>query len=243
MITPAESQDARVRIANTLPPGDAATAKALWLVAGGVLSIWALHNGLLLPWEMRSFEAAKSEPALVVVRALVWMLPVVLYLHGHDPRPRLVALGVSSRINRRGAAWAALGAFAYLCLAGVLVHAGAPPGNRPSMVAALARVEILYMLLKCALEELLLRGFLLGQLVRFTSSLRAQASVALLFALMHLPGWIAMEGFQEWMPPSLISLIVLGAVLGGVTRASNSILPAIAVHFAANVVQELLGGG
>jgi membrane protease YdiL (CAAX protease family) len=96
---------------------------------------------------------------------------------------------------------------------------------------------------KCTLEELLLRGFLLGQLVRFTSSLRAQAAVAVLFALMHVPGWLAMEGFQDWMPPSLLSLLVLGALLGGATRASNSILPAIALHFCANLVQESFGGG
>lgn len=54
----------------------------------------------------------------------------------------------------------------------------------------------------CAFEELLLRGFLLGPLVPFTSPLRAQASVAVLFALMHVPGWTALRGLQEWMPPS-----------------------------------------
>lgn len=243
MAAPAEPQIADSARASAAPPGDAAAAKALWIVAGGVLSVWALHNALLLPWEVRSFDAAPREPALVLLRAVVWMLPIVLYLNRHDQRPRLIALGVSNRIKWRGAAWSALVSMVYLCLVSWLVHASSPPGNRPSVMATLARVEILYMLLKCTLEELLLRGFLLGQLVRFTSSLRAQAVVAVLFALMHVPGWIALEGFQEWMPPSLISLMVLGAMLGGVTRASNSILPAIALHFAANLVQELFGGG
>jgi membrane protease YdiL (CAAX protease family) len=208
-----------------------------------VLSVWALHNALLLPWENHRFDEAVREPALLALRAVVWMLPVVLYLNRHEPRPQLVALAVRSRINRRGLALSALGAAVYLCLICLLVQSTAAPGDRPSVLGALGRVQTFYMLLKCTLEELLLRGFLLGQLVRFTSSLRAQALVASLFGLMHLPGWLALEGPQIWVLPSLISLMVLGAVLGGVARASNSILPAIVVHFAANMVQELLGGG
>lgn len=98
------------------------------------------------------------------------------------------------------------------------------------------------MLLKAALEELLMRGFLLGQLVRFTSSFRAQAATAVLFTLMHIPSWVAVEHMGIELLPSTIAVLVLGLVLGAVARASNNVVPAIVLHFANNLVAEVLGG-
>jgi membrane protease YdiL (CAAX protease family) len=124
----------------------------------------------------------------------------------------------------------------------MLVTSAIPSGNTPSLFATLARVSVLSSLMASVLEELLMRGFLLGQLMRFTTSLRAQASVAILFALMHLPGWIALEGVSIDLVVSTLMIMVLGAVLGAVARASNSILPAIALHCANNFLGEWLGG-
>jgi membrane protease YdiL (CAAX protease family) len=237
------SQRERVaRAHDAVPGGDPAAARCFWIVSGGVLIFWAGHNALLLPWELRNIDVAVREPALILVRAVFWMVPILLYLRWHDPRARLVALGVTSPVNRRGLARSALSALVYLSLVALLVRATSPPGKMPGVFATFAQLQVLYMLLVVALEELLMRGFLLGQLVRFTTSFRAQACVAVLFALMHLPAWLALQGATIDLLPSMISLTVLGAVLGGVARASNSILPAIALHFANNMLAKLLGG-
>jgi membrane protease YdiL (CAAX protease family) len=226
-----------------IPGGERGIVRPFTLVAVGVLTIWTAHNALLLPWEVRNIDDGVREPLLVLVRAMVWMLPVVFYLRRYDPRPRLVALGVTSPINRRGLAWSALGALVYLSLVTLLVTSNAPPRDTPSPFATLAQITVLSSMLACVLEELLMRGFLLGQLVRFTTSFRAQATVAVLFGLVHLPGWIALDGVSINLLPSTIMIMLLGAVLGGITRASNSILPAIVVHCANNFLGDWLGGG
>jgi membrane protease YdiL (CAAX protease family) len=131
----------------------------------------------------------------------------------------------------------------YLVAIGALVRATSEPLDEDAASVVLAPLHLLYMALKAALEELLMRGFLLGQLSRCMRSARAQACVALLFALMHWPAWIAFQGMGLGLLPSTIVTLLLGTVLGFVARASNSILPATGVHFANNLLGELLGGG
>lgn len=213
--------------------------RRLLLVTVLALLPWALHNGWLLPWELRHFSAPSREPALLVLRALLWFLPVAVYLRRHDPRPRFVALGLC-RPSLRGLLFGMLPALAYLALVVALQLAMSP--SRAVTPSALLRPHSGYMLALAALEELLLRGFLLGQLLRFTSSLRAQTIVAVLYAAMHLPGWIALEGVGVSLVPQTLSVLLLGVVLGVLTRASRSILPAIVVHFVNNALAELLGG-
>lgn len=224
-----------------IPRANRATRARFLAVAGGVLVAWGLHNGFLLPWELRNVDAAVREPSLVAMRALVWMLPALWYLRRHDPRSSQLALGLTSRMRWRGLALGALIATTYLALVSLLVRATAAPREPLEAGAALLRLGTLYLLLNAALEELFVRGFVLGQLVRFTSSFRAQACTALLFGLVHLPAWIGVDGVHIGLIPSFFMVTLLGAVLGGVARLSNSILPAIAVHFANNLLAELLG--
>jgi membrane protease YdiL (CAAX protease family) len=231
--------------ANAQPRADRAAARAFWLVSGGVLAFWAAHNALLLPWEERELGPAVREPAQIALRAVLWITPAVLYLRRHDPRPLLVALGVTSRVARRGLAQSAVAVAIYFALIFMLLRA--TNADASAAWVALERLsgaplQLVYMVLRAALEELLMRGFLLGQLVRLTSSVRAQVVVAVLFALMHVPAWIAMQGLDIGLVPSLIAVLVLGAVLGAVARASNNIAPAIVVHWANNLLGELMGG-
>lgn len=226
-----------------LPDDDRAARHALWLVGGGVLSVWAAHNALLLPWEVQHVDEAVREPVLVLLRALTWMVPALLYLRRHDRRRPLEALGVTAPVNPRGLAMAAVGAVIYLALIVALMRATRPPEAGPADWGALAPLTVLYIALKAALEELFMRGFLLGQLVRFTTSFRAQACVAVLFALMHLPNWIAVQHMStEQLLPSLIAVLVLGIVLGAVARASNNIVPSIVLHFVNNLIGDVMGG-
>lgn len=224
------------------PPADRAAARALRLTVGGVLLVWAAHNGFLLPWETRNIDPAALEPALIALRAVTWLLPTALFLRRHDPRPLLVAFGVTTRLKLRGLAWSLLVTAVYLALIALLMRATTPPADEGALLATLAPLNLVYMLLKAALEELLMRGFLLGQLLRFMRSSRAQIVVAVLFALMHWPAWLAFQGIGIGLLPSTIVALALGTVLGIVARASNNIVPAAGVHFANNLLGELLGG-
>jgi membrane protease YdiL (CAAX protease family) len=222
---------------------DRAARRALWLFAGGVLLVWALHNALLYRWEERHIEAALAEPLRLALRAATWMLPIVFYLRRHDPRPALEALGVTARVSSSGLVKSALIAAVYLSLIGLLLHATAPPESGLGVWGAIARPHFFYLVVHCALEELLMRGCLLGQLERFTSSFRAQAYTAGLFALMHLPTWIVVDGMGIELLPSTIAALLLGVVLGAVARASNNIIPAIVLHVVNNLIAEVMGNG
>jgi membrane protease YdiL (CAAX protease family) len=221
---------------------DRAGANRLWLLTFAILVVWGLHNALLLPWEMEHLQAGVREPLLLLLRALAWMVPATIYLRRHDPRPLLEALGITSPISWRGLARTAPLIGAWLGVAAFLASASAEPGSTGrSLAGTLLPPRALAMLLGAGLEELLLRGFLLRQLLRRKGGLRAQLPVAALFAVMHLPGWIALGGLHAGLAVSALVLFVLGLVLGIVTRTTGSTLPAIAVHFANNVLAEWLG--
>ena len=226
--------------AGDTPPPDRATAIRFLVLSGGILAVWCLHNGFLLPWEVQTIDAPVREPLLLLMRVAVWMLPALLFLRRHDPRPTLVALGVTSRPSWRGLGASAVIAVSYLLLVALLLRATTKPGQRPDAWATLLSLATLHTLLGAVLEEIFVRGFLLGQLVRFTSSARAQVTVVLVFGLVHLPAWLAFDGIDVGLLPSLVMVMVLGAVLGSVTRLSNGIWPAIIIHFANNMLASLL---
>lgn len=225
------------------PAGDRAARRALWLFAGGVLLVWSLHNALLYAWEERHIDAALAEPLRLALRAVTWMLPIAVYLRRHDPRPALEALGVTARPSSRGLVKSALISAVYLSSISLLLNATAPPESAQDVWGAIARPHFFYLVVHCALEELLMRGFLLGQLVRFTSSFRAQVCTAGLFALMHLPSWIFVDGLGIELLPSTIFVLLLGVVLGAVARTSNNIIPATVLHVVNNVLAEVMGAG
>lgn len=200
----AASRGDGLRLRSSVPPG-------FWVVSGGILIVWAAHNALALPWEVHHIDADVREPVLVLLRGVLWMVPVASYQRRYESRPRLVALGVTSPIDGRGFSASLVGAVTYMALVGMLVTATAAPGDRPKLLATLVQLPVLCSMLSAVLEELLMRGFLLRQLVRFTSSFRAQACVAVLFGLMHLPAWIALEGVSLDLLASTMMITVLGA--------------------------------
>jgi membrane protease YdiL (CAAX protease family) len=212
-----------------------AAGRALLAVTAGVLLAWSLHNVLLQRWEALHVPAAVREPALVLLRALVWLVPAILYLARFDPRPRGIALGITPLADRRGLARGVTVAAVYLVLVAALSYATAPhQGDAGRFGAWMFSLPALWMVLVSVLEELLWRGFLLGQLVRFLGARQAQLLVAGLFAAMHLPGWVTAGGLQAGFIPMVVMLFVLGLVLGAVTRASGSIYLAVLVHVAHN---------
>jgi membrane protease YdiL (CAAX protease family) len=213
--------------------------RALLAVTGGVSLAWALHNGLLLPWEIRHVGPEVREPALVALRILVWIVPVLAYLSRFDPRPRGVALGLAGRLQPRGLVLGALVGAGYLTLVGVLLSATGEPSPGARVFAAwLVSLPALYAFLQVVIEEVFCRGFLLGQLVRHISSRRAQLVTALFFAAMHLPAWIAEGGIRVGLIPSAVMVFALGLVLGFATRAGGTIHLAIVIHLANNLLAQ-----
>jgi len=229
-------------IASPRPPAIAARG-TLALVTAGVLVVWALHNAFAAPWEAAHVDRAAREPALLALRVLAWLAPIAAYLARFDPRPRLVAFGISGHVDRRGLLRGSIAGAAFLATVGGLASASSPRAEPGAFVGWLASPFALYMVVLVVFEELLWRGFLLGQLVRHVSSRRAQWIVAALFAGMHLPGWIAQGGLHPGLAPMTIVLLVLGLVLGYAARASGTIALPIVLHVANNVIAQWFNPG
>src|SRR5262249_42729090 len=151
------------------------------------------------------------------------------------------------RVATRRLAWPVTAAIGYLALAALLARASAPDGAAAPSLASLGRVvaslDGVWMLAGCVLEEMLMRGFLLRQLLRRWSGAPAVLVVAGVFAAMPLPAWIGAGGLSVGVAVSFAVLFILGLVLGALTLRSESLWPAIAVHFVNNVLAGWLGAG
>lgn len=228
-------------------PLEGAAWRAFLLTADLVLATWIVHNAFLLSWEDTHLTAAQREPARLALRVLVWCLPAAAYLSRHDPRPIGNAWGLTSPVDFLRLLRQAPVAIGYLALAALLARASAPDTAAEPSFASLMRVvasiDGLRLLVGVVLEELLMRGFLLRQLLRRWSGGPAVLVVALLFAAMHLPAWIAMGGISMGVAVSFVVLFVMGLVLGALTWTSGSLWPAIVVHFINNVLAGWLAAG
>jgi len=227
------------------PPIDAASWRALAWTVAAIGVAWSLHNAMLLRWEAAHLPVAAREPIGLLLRAIVWLVPAAFYLRRHDPRPLPIAWGVTSAIDAAGLRRCALPMAAYLIAAAILASASAPADTTPSLhrlASVVLSAHGLMLFVGVALEELLLRGFLLRQMLRRLSARASVLGTAALFALFHLPGWIAQGGLGVGVFISAGVIFVLGLVLGGVTVASRSLWPAIAVHGINNVLADWLGG-
>ncbi|MEZ4238124.1 MAG: CPBP family glutamic-type intramembrane protease [Myxococcota bacterium] len=194
--------------------------RAFGWVAGGTLAVWAVHNAWLGPIEAR---AGVPEPLLLALRAVVWLGPALGYLRRCDPRPLGEALAVTTRPSPGGTAAAlALGA-------AWVATIGAATGAAPQLH------DVGWRLVGVLLEELLMRGFLFGQLARWIRG-RAALATAALFAAMHVPGWLADGLAPEALVPSVVVVGILGLVLGFGRHWSRSIWPGVLVHLANNLL-------
>ena len=77
-------------------------------------------------------------------------------------------------------------------------------------------------------EEMLFRGFLQGILENSTDITRAVLVTSFLFAVVHLWPWM------------MVQILIVGVLLGVMVWKSNSIIPAIIVHFIFNSASLLI---
>ena len=201
-------------------------AFAITTLAGG---IWA---GLLVT-NLRTTPAVPwSVPAMALLLWLAWN-----YLGGKGwPRSTSEARRHYLRANPnpvRVYLWASIaGGLAVIALAGywiALFQLVKIPPNALSDVSAYPRFTVGLMILMGSLvaplmEEAGFRGYFQGALERQLSGPLAIAISSLIFALAHGPT-------QGFLWPKLLFYFLVGIVFGATAYFTNSILPAIPVHF------------
>jgi membrane protease YdiL (CAAX protease family) len=188
-----------------------ATPRVLERIAGGRLSFDA---------EVLGADLVYLAGTLAIAAVAVRRLP-------ERWRPRLRLLGAGPR----ALAVAVLGVAAVVGIA--LALPAEPLGRLGIPVAALRRDLPLLgpaYVLQAATQELQFRGLLLGALERTMRPAAANIAQALLFGLAHIA--VLYEGPAAALVPITV---VLGLVLGALTRWTGSLWPAIAIHSALEI--------
>ena len=172
------------------------------------------------------------------MKAIVWVLPVLLYI-------RLVERASITRFlefghTRRGVCWGcALGA---ALIAVTLLGKTLPSGTSlrvPSLSLALLNTVVVAPLV----EEITLRGFVLKRLeLSGRSFWIANVLTTLVFVAMHVPGWLfqgrltPMASFAQRTAP----LTMMSLLFGWSKKRSESLYSAIAAHVVNNFYSALL---
>jgi len=157
----------------------------------------------------------------VVVRALVWVLPVFIYLryvNGVSPTKYL-----KLREHWRGGLLAALVFSIFNFLFFVAQH-GLPQFHTGGITwnSVLSTTFLIGFI-----EEVPYRGFIFQQLNEWFSFSEAAVISSLLFVTIHLPGWLSLHLFRT---QSVIFIFVFGMLMVALLRYSKSLWAPIVSH-------------
>ncbi len=174
------------------------------------------------------------------LRAVIFVGPVLLYLRYVEKAraTRFLRLVAPSRealtyLPVAGAAFVAW----YLLLDELIGDRG---------MAGVAFVTVLFTVVSptTLIEEVYFRGFLLNKFWQATGFWKANAASSALFALIHIPGWFALDRFATPLQLAVdaLGIFVFGLVFGWAMKKTGSLWPAYLLHALNNLlVVAILG--
>jgi len=178
-------------------------------------------------------EGSFAEAAAVIgVRLLIWLAPVLLMLTQNDRVAPLRALGLVEHWPRGVLVGAAL---AILLFTASWMRFGwptAPYLTWNSLLGASIGVGFF--------EEIPFRGYILQKLATRMNFWLANALASLLFVGIHLPGWLSLHLFS-W--PLAANIFVFSFIMGILFRITRSLLSCIIAHDGNDFVSFVLFHG
>jgi uncharacterized protein len=215
-----------------------------WLFLIAFFAAWSLratwfysHVDLVVPdgpWRLVISKGLKFA---------LWVLPAAVYVLWHDRQNPLVVMKAGTRLDRDGVL-VGVGACAVYC-AGILLfarfifHQTLAPLLQSSPASVFVALTGIF--LTPVFEEWLFRGFVLTRLGENMPFWPANLLQALLFTLIHWPNWLWVGGFHWSLLTTSASILLLGLFFGWLTRRTNSIWPAVVMHFLNNFLAVFLG--
>jgi membrane protease YdiL (CAAX protease family) len=177
------------------------------------------------------------------IKFVLWVLPAVVYILWHDRQNPLLTMKITTRIAPSGLLIGVLlSALYFACIllyAYLISHQTLASLLRASTATLLGTLP--GVLFSPLYEELFFRGLVLPTL---NASLRfwpANLLQAVLFTAIHWPNWLWLGGFHASLLITSVSILLLGLFFGWLTRRTNSIWPAVAMHMLNNFLAAFLG--
>jgi membrane protease YdiL (CAAX protease family) len=196
---------------------------ASWLA--GLLVAWTAT------WSLYQYRFAARLPLgswssfwwWTAAKGIVWILPPLWILSREGQAPAR-ATGLDTA---RGLGWGALLALPYLALQVGWSASRQHWPNAPRFAAAAANACLVAPLF----EELVFRGFVLRKLRRDGAQFwPAAAATTVAFALLHVPGWLFMNGATLSTLLSVLNVAMVGMVLAAVAWRLPSLWAPILIH-------------
>jgi hypothetical protein len=193
---------------------------------------WIAWPYIVYP-RLAAIGTATLEYALVNIslRLLFWVAPVLFYLQYVDGVEPFNYLGLRRHV-RRGVAVA--GVVTALNFIGSIARFGWP---HPAAQSITWNSALGTSFLVGVIEEIPYRGFMLQKLAERMDFWPANAITSLLFAAIHVPGWMALHALTA---PKAAEIFVFGVVMAAVFRWSASLWAPIIAHSANDFTSFIL---
>jgi membrane protease YdiL (CAAX protease family) len=169
------------------------------------------------------------EPLRPWIRAVIWIGAVAIWIRWQRTPSPARWLGLAP-ISRGQAAWALIAFASIFCGNLLRVHFASAPLHQ---LAATTPVALAWSFVAVFVEELVFRGVVQTRLAEQCAAPVAILVAAVLFLLIHVPGWKILA-----IPTDLrtvVSLFLIGVICGGLRHWSGSLWPAVAAHWANNL--------
>ena len=175
---------------------DTGSDRRLFVFLAAFYTAWVLRVVVLLPVDASIANDALRQCWSQGLRLLLWVGPVFAFVARVEGAHAAAYLGLT-RFPRGRALARGLGILAgFLALCGIsaVVFQGGGTRHLFTMTGADWSGLLLGMSVVAFAEELLFRGLVFQQLRKTRSFQRANLLTALLFLLIHWPGWLYMQG-------------------------------------------------
>jgi len=188
----------------------------------GFAAVWTAD--VILVWRL----ALLPEPLRPWLRAALWIGAAGIWVLWQRTTAPVRWLGLAP--VRRGQAACAAIAFASIFAGNILrVRLGGLPADQlaatPSVLA--------WSFVGVFVEELVFRGVVQTRLAEHGPAPLAILIAAILFLLIHVPGWAILAIPTD--ARTAASIFLIGAICGGLRHWSGSLWPAVAAHWANNL--------
>lgn len=209
-------------------------ANKTYLIFGSLIGVWSLVWWFKIGYlDIEFISLTTSSGSFVfwtIAKVFIWILPALLLikLSGKTLREVFNFSGW-----RRWLMWGA-GAGFMIALTGWIPHYLSGSPVFPT-VFSFALLNVL--VIAPVFEEFLVRGAILGSLLKQYSLLKANIISSIMFVCLHVPGWYFMGGLIDNLTKPIggaLSIFLLSLIFGYVVYRSRSVGAGMVTHFLNN---------
>lgn len=202
--------------------------------------LWSLRVVLLLPVDKGIANEWLRMGWSHGVRVALWIVPIVLYLKCVDGAGVLAFVKLRTRPRRAGLAAGIVAGYVLVVAMSACLFQGGRWGVFLEMTGARWASLLVNMAIIAVVEETFFRGFVYGKLRATRAVFPSVLLTSLLFLLIHWPGWLYLRGLHGNLIPLSAGIFSIAFVMGLLVEFTDSLWPAIALHFLNNVVSASL---